>query len=143
MITKTAQQPMAPPSVSPRTQMMGAQPSGEDETRMFEDGFSQMAYSVLVAKFPDLMPNVITFKVLDTDVDAGAGVGAFVIQHNNDVVYVPVVMADNQLKPLDMFYRQRRCDVTWISATWSSRPPQGGTPTRAQGKPPRSRTCSR
>jgi hypothetical protein len=116
MITKTAQ-PMAP-TVSPRTQMMGAQPSGDDETRMFEDGFSQMAYSVLVAKFPDLMPQVITFKVLDTDVDAGAGVGAFVIQHNDDVVYIPVVMADNQLKPLDMFYHKNLNVFLPLSNDW-------------------------
>jgi hypothetical protein len=73
---------------------------------MFEDGFNQMAYSVLVAKFPDLIQNVITFKVLDTDVSNGAGVGAFVMQHNDDIVYIPVVMADNQLKPLDMFYHK-------------------------------------
>jgi hypothetical protein len=116
MITKSAQ-PMAP-TVSPRTQMMGVQPSGDDETRMFEDGFSQMAYSVLVAKFPDLMPQVITFKVLDTDVDTGAGVGAFVLQHNDDVVYIPVVMADNQLKPLDMFYHKNLNVFLPLSNDW-------------------------
>lgn len=118
MITKTAQPPMAPPTVSPRTQQMGMQPSGDDETRMFEDGFSQMAYSVLGAKFPDLMPSVVTFKVLDTDVDSGAGVGAFVIQHNNDVVYVPVVLADNQLKPLDMFYHKNLNVFLPLSNDW-------------------------
>lgn len=116
MITKMAQ-PMAP-SVSPRTQMMGAVPSGDDENKMFEDGFSQMAYSVLVAKFPDLMPQVITFKVLDTDVNTGAGVGAFVLQHSNDVVYVPVVMADNQLKPLDMFYHKNLNVFLPLSNDW-------------------------
>lgn len=101
MITKVAQQP-----ISPRTQAFQAVPSGDDENRMFEDGFNQMAYSVLVAKFPDLIQNVVTFKVLDTDVSTGSGVGAFVVQHNNDIVYIPVVMADNQLKPLDMFYHK-------------------------------------
>lgn len=116
MITKAAQ-PMSP-SVSPRTQMMGAAPSGDDENKMFEDGFSQMAYSVLVAKFPDLMPQVITFKVLDTDVTTGAGVGAFVLQHSDDVVYIPVVMADNQLKPLDMFYHKNLNVFLPLSNAW-------------------------
>lgn len=110
MITKEAQ------PISPRTQAFTA--SGDEETRMFEDGFNQMAYSALVAKFPDLIQNVITFKVLDTDVSTGAGVGAFVMQHNNDTVYIPVVMADNQLKPLDMFYHKNLNVFLPLSNDW-------------------------
>lgn len=112
MITKEAQ------PLSPRTQAFAATPSGDDETRMFEDGFNQMAYSALVAKFPDLVQNVVTFKVLDTDVTTGAGVGAFVMQHNNDTVYIPVVMADNQLKPLDMFYHKNLNVFLPLSNDW-------------------------
>src|SRR5512136_500796 len=100
MLEKTAQ------PLSPRTQAMGAVPSGDEETRLFEDGFTQMAYNVLVNKFPDLMAKVITFKLLDSDVESGSGVGAFVVQHDNEVIYVPVVMADNQIKPLDLFYNK-------------------------------------
>ena len=100
MLKKTAQ-PM-----SPRTQAMAAVPSGDEETRLFEDGFTQMAYNVLVNKFPDLMAKVITFKLLDSDVPTGNGVGAFVVQHDNEILYVPVVMADNQIKPLDLFYHK-------------------------------------
>lgn len=100
MLEKIAQ-PM-----SPRTQAMGAAPSGDEETRLFEDGFTQMAYNVLVNKFPDLMAKVITFKLLDSDVESGSGVGAFVVQHDNEIIYVPVVMADNQIKPLDLFYNK-------------------------------------
>jgi hypothetical protein len=113
MITKEAQQP-----ISPRTQAFQAVPSGDDENRMFEDGFNQMAYSVMVAKFPDLIQNVVTFKVLDTDIDTGSGVGAFVVQHNNDIVYIPVVMADNQLKPLDMFYHKNLNVFLPLSNDW-------------------------
>ena len=93
--------------VSPRTQgfEMGM-PSGDEESRLFEEGLSQMAYNVLVSKFPDMIQNVITFKILDTDVEQGAGIGAFVVQHGNEVIYVPVVMADNQIKPLDLFYHK-------------------------------------
>ena len=100
MLEKTAQ-PM-----SPRTQAMSAVPSGDEETRLFEDGFTQMAYNVLVNKFPDLMAKVITFKLLDSDVATGNGVGAFVVQHDNEILYVPVIMADNQIKPLDLFYHK-------------------------------------
>ena len=100
MIQKYAQ-PM-----SPRTQALGAVPSGDEETRLFEEGLTQMAYNVLVSKFPDLMQKVITFKILDSDVSKGSGVGAFVVQQGNDILYVPVVMADNQIKPVDLFYHK-------------------------------------
>ena len=92
--------------MSPRTQAFSQMPSGDDEEKLFEEGLNQMAYNVLVSKFPDLIQQVITFKILDTDVDKGAGVGAFVLQHGSEIIYVPVVMADNQVKPLDLFYHK-------------------------------------
>ena len=93
--------------MSPRTQAFSAgAPSGDEETRLFEQGFSDMAYNVLISKFPDMVQNVVTFKTLDTDVDTGAGIGAFVIQHDAEVIYVPVIMADNQIKPVDLFYHK-------------------------------------
>ena len=93
--------------MSPRTQaFQQGMPSGDEEQRLFEEGLSSMAYNVLVSKFPDLIQNVITFKILDTDVEGGAGIGSFVVQHGNEVIYIPVVMADNQVKPLDLFYHK-------------------------------------
>jgi hypothetical protein len=101
MIDKHAQ------PLSPRTQAFAAgPPSGDEETRMFEEGLTQMAYNVLVSKFPDLMEKVVTFKILETDVDTGSGVGAFVVDHEGEIIYVPVVMADNQIKPVDLFYHK-------------------------------------
>ena len=97
------------PAMSPRTQQMQmGQGAGVDQaTEMFEQGFSQMAYNVLLSKNPDLMESIVTFKVLDTDVDEGKGVGAFVLQRQGRALYVPVVMADNQIKPLEIVYDKR------------------------------------
>jgi hypothetical protein len=94
------------------------QPGGEEEEQLFEQGFSQMAHNVLVSKFPDLVEKVVTFKTLETDLDDGAGVGAFVVQHGNSIIYVPVVMADNQLKPLDMFYNKDLNVFLPLSQEW-------------------------
>lgn len=105
-------------AMSPRTQALGAAPTGYDETRMFEEGFSQMAYGAFTAKHPDLIQNVVTLKVLDTDIERGAAVGAFVLQRGQDVVYVPIVMADNQLKPLDMFYHKDLNVFLPLSNAW-------------------------
>jgi hypothetical protein len=93
------------PAISPRTQAfeMGGVPSDQAKT-MFDQGLSQMAYNVLVNKLPNVTPDVVTFKVLDSDPEQGAGVGAFVILRRGQTIYVPVVMADNQIKPLDILY---------------------------------------
>jgi hypothetical protein len=104
--------------VSPRTQGFMAQPGGEEEEQLFEQGFSQMAYNVLVSKFPDIVEKVVTFKTMETNLDEGAGVGAFVVQHGNTIVYIPVVMADNQLKPMDMFYHKDLNVFLPLSGEW-------------------------
>lgn len=93
------------PMMSPRTQSMAAPgTSGDQAKSLFEQGLSQMAYNVLVNKLPNISPDVVTFKILDSDHEAGSGVGAFVVARQNQTLYVPVVMAENQIKPLDILY---------------------------------------
>ena len=96
------------PSMSPRTQQMQmAAGAGADQAdQMFEKGFSDMAYSVMLARFPDLVQDIVTFKVLDTDVDNGMGVGAFVLMRKGQALYVPVILSDNNLKPIEIVYHK-------------------------------------
>ena len=96
------------PSMSPRTQQMqSASGAGIDQaTQMFEKGFSEMAYNVLLSRFPDLMENVVTFKILDTDLDKGMGIGAFVVMRGEQPLYIPVVLSDNNLKPIELLYHK-------------------------------------
>lgn len=109
----------AQPTMSPRTEMFAqGAPSGDEATKLFEDGFSQMAYNVMISKFPDLMQDIVTFKILETDLDSGAGAGAFVVQHDNEVLYVPVIMADNQIKPLDIFYHKALNVFLPLNSEW-------------------------
>lgn len=95
-----------PLSMSPRTQQLQmGQGAGVDQaTAMFERGFSDMSYNVLTNKFPDLIPDVVTFKVIDTNLEKGVGVGAFVIMRGERPLYVPVVMSENAIKPLELVY---------------------------------------
>jgi len=62
---------------------------------------------LLGAKYPRLIPFVITFKVLDQgdskDKD-GAGVGVFVISRREDVGYIPVVMSNGSIVSCEMVY---------------------------------------
>ena len=96
------------PSMSPRTQQMQmAAGAGVDQaTQMFEKGFSDMAYNVLMSRFPDLVQDVVTFKILDTDLDNGSAVGAFVVMRGDQPLYIPVVMSDNAIKPIEMVYHK-------------------------------------
>ena len=93
------------PMMSPRTQSMAAPgTSGDQAKSLFEQGLSQMAYNVLVNKLPNISSDVVTFKILDSDYTQGSGVGAFVVIRQKQTIYIPVVMAENQIKPLDILY---------------------------------------
>jgi DNA-binding transcriptional MerR regulator len=92
-------------AMSPGVEQQGNQPPAPDQAEaMFKERFNQMAFSVLYAKFSEIAPNVVTFKILEIDPEAGKGIGVFIILHNQKPIYVPVVLADGQLKPMDMFF---------------------------------------
>lgn len=107
------------PAISPRTQAMGQTGGTSDQAKaLFDQGLSQMAYNVLLNKLPNVAPDVVTFKVLETDHEEGSGVGAFVILRRGQTLYVPVVMADNQIKPLDILYYKDLNAFMPLSKEW-------------------------
>jgi hypothetical protein len=89
---------------SPAINSQQAMPSAEDEKQIFEDKFGQMAYQAFSGKFPDLVPEIVTFKMLDSDTEMGTGVGAFIIEQEGSYIYIPVVLSENELKPFDLMY---------------------------------------
>jgi hypothetical protein len=107
------------PPMSPRTQAM-SNPGmpGEEAKALFESGLSQMAYNVLINKLPNVAPDVVTFKVLESDPEMGSGVGAFVVSRRGQTIYVPVVMAENQVKPLDLLYYKELNVFIPLSKDW-------------------------
>jgi len=108
------------PSFSPRTQSMQmASGAGVDQaTALFERGLSDQAYNLLLAKLPELAQDVCTFKVLDSDLDHGMGVGAFVVLRHDQPLYVPVCMVENALKPLDLVYSKSLDLFVPLSKAW-------------------------
>ena len=92
-------------ALSPQIQAFGDQAGGPEQIdQLFKERFNEMAYQVLSSKFSELFPDVVTFKILETDPDEGSAVGVFVINYRQKPVYIPVVMVDSRLKPLEMFY---------------------------------------
>jgi len=88
------------PAVNAQQQM----PNAADEQQLFEDKFGQMAYQAFSSKFPDLVTEIVTFKILDADLATGTAVGAFILEQESDYVYVPAVLSENELKPFDLMY---------------------------------------
>ena len=124
--------------VSPRTQaFMQPPPTEEDATMAFEDGFSQMAQSAFSSRFPELMGNLITFKILKSDIDTGSGVGAFILSIDGEEVYVPTVLATNNIKPLEIMYFKDKDIFLPLTAEWLGEVARGSLGDLGAGiKPP-------
>jgi hypothetical protein len=93
-------------------------PSEESQRGYFEQQFGQMAYQAFSSKFPDLMHDVVTFKVLDVDMTKSSGVGAFILEKNGEFVYIPAVISDNMLKPFDLMYVKSKDIFLPLSSQW-------------------------
>lgn len=72
--------------------------------QIFKNQFSDMAFNALRAKFPALINQVVTLKHMANDVEKGSAFGVFVIQSGNDLVYIPVAMADGSIVSCEMMY---------------------------------------
>jgi hypothetical protein len=93
-------------------------PSTEDTEATFEQGFAQQAQTVFSNKYPELMSNVVTFKVLSSNIETGSGVGAFVMDINGEEAYAPVVLAANQLKPIEILYFKAQNTFVPLKPEW-------------------------
>ena len=92
-------------SMSPEVQAFSQGAPGPDQTEaLFKQKFNEMAYGVLYSKFANLAQHVVTFKILEAEPDEGRGVGVFILNYEQQPLYVPVVLVDSKLKPFEMFY---------------------------------------
>lgn len=95
-------------TMSPEVQAYGnqqQQPQGpEAMDQMFRQRFSEMAYQTVFTRFPDLAPNIVSFKVLEQDSEQGDALGVFIVSQDGAILYVPVVLVDSRMKPLEILY---------------------------------------
>ena len=126
------------PPISPITQgFMQPAPTGEDARALFEQGFSQMAQNILSSKFPDLMDQVVTFKVQSSDVETGSAVGAFVLSRDGITIHVPVILAGNQIKPIEIMYVKDKGVFLPLQRPWLDELDRGNLDALGTGvKPP-------
>ena len=104
--------------ISPAIDAINAPSSPEDQQHIFEQKFSEMAYSTFSTRFPDLVNSIVTFKVLDADMEKSVAVGAFIIEEDGEYIYVPAVLADNGLKPFDVMYIKSKDMFVPLTNEW-------------------------
>lgn len=83
--------------------------------------FSEQAYTALSQKFPALMDKVATFKVLESDLATNKAFGVFIIIINGNALYIPVIMGENALKPMMLFYFRKKDQFLPLSTEWIRR----------------------
>lgn len=105
-------------AISPQIQNYGQDSGPEREEQLFRERFNQMAYAALSAKFADIMQYIVTFKIIETDLDNSFGVGVFVLDFQNKPVYIPVVLNDGLLKPLEILYYKSLNAFLPLNTSW-------------------------
>ena len=85
--------------------------SQEDQTdpreQAYETAFKDSAYNIFSAKYPTMVPSIVTFKVIKSSIVKGDAVGAFILNHLGHTMYVPIVLSDNQTKPIEIMYSKK------------------------------------
>jgi len=88
------------------------QQSSTPEQLSFNKEFGDAAYELLSAKYPRLLPYVVTFKILDSGTEDNennsVAVGTFVINRDKDIEYIPVVLHDGSITSCEMLYNKRK-----------------------------------
>lgn len=118
MYARNMPDPAFPTAQAPRTQGFLNQPDPGDEEALFIQGFSDLAYKAMAKSQPTLVGSVVTFRILEKDVQNGEAVGAFIIKQGTEILFVPVVLVSNAVKPLDLFYCRSRDRYYPLTPDW-------------------------
>lgn len=96
--------PISPTVQAYQQNMAQDQASASPEQQAFNKKFGDAAFSILSTKYPQIMKYIITYKVLDSDIENGSGTGAFIIRKGASVAYLPVIMASGRITSCEMMY---------------------------------------
>ena len=105
-------------AISPRTDQFMQVPSQDEETGLFEQGFTQAAEGMLLSKIPEVADRVISFKIIKSDIESGSAIGAFIVEANTDSIFIPVVLLENELKPVEVMFVRKTGNFLPLSPEW-------------------------
>ena len=98
--------------------MGGEQGASTPEEAQLKDLLSQMAYSMLQSKAPNLSPYITSFKPIELDITENKAVGAFSIDLNGKKVMIPVIMSDGKVKSPEVFYSKDQDAFLPLNNQW-------------------------
>ena len=111
-------------SMSPMVNAQMDQQMGDgqemDKEENFKKLFSAMAFKTFTGKFSELMDKIKDFKVLSSNIDKGAGVGAFAIgiPNSEDVIVIPIILDNNEIQPIMFMYLQKMGVFLPLNKEW-------------------------
>jgi len=107
-------------AISPKTivSLGGEQGATTPEESQLKDLLSQMAYSMLQSKAPNLVPYITSFKPIELDMSENKAVGAFSIDLNGKKVMIPVIMSDGKVKSPEVFYSKDQDAFLPLNNQW-------------------------
>ena len=105
-------------AISPKTMMSADAGVNSPEEAQLKELFSQMAYSMLESKMPNLVPSIQSFKVIKVDLEGNRGVGAFSIGADGKSITVPVLMSEGKVVPPEVFYSPESATYMPLSDEW-------------------------
>jgi len=111
-------QPMSPKTMGYMDGGAGMGPA--DPELSFEQQFSDQAMQVFGSKYPSLMEHMVTFKTISSNLEEGNAVGALILDVEGQQVYVPAIMADGNLKPIELVYYKDADRFVPLSEDWVS-----------------------
>ena len=104
---------------SPRTNSLQQGPGGGGTPEdLFRQGFSDLAMQQVHLKLPDLAQRMVSFAIIDSDPSTDSAVGTSIIDINGLEVHIPIVMAENDMFPLDMMYVQPMDTFLPLTSDW-------------------------
>jgi hypothetical protein len=98
--------------------MMMEQQGTDPVSKEFSSAFSAMAFDTLTQQMPELLDSVVTFKILEIDPDDDFGVGSFVLMYQGIPLYIPVILQNSELKPLELMYYKEADMFLPLSEDW-------------------------
>ena len=105
------------PGIQQMQNVMAGQTS-QSAQEFFEKAFSDMAYAALQSKMPTMLSSVVTFRIMESDVENNFSIGAFVLSRNTKISYIPVVLSENKIKPLEIVYSKSLSKFFPLTDSW-------------------------
>jgi hypothetical protein len=106
-------------AISPRTNaFLESSQGGGPEVAEFESLFSDMAYSLLETKLPELMNHVVTFKILESNMDENSALGSFILDVNGADVHIPLVLSQGSVQKPEVFYSKELDSFLPLTQKW-------------------------